>query len=210
MSKHQLIILCIISFLISCDSSTSSTPKAPESEKIFKNIPRGSSTDYTYFSFSEGDTVEVTNPATDTNWDIGFGVANTYYSGLITNGGVSGSGNGGAISYKDTLYSEVTEVPAEIFAQDVMTDGALAPAIPLGSDNSWYHYDSADTHRILPTSRHALIVKTATGQYAKVQILSYYYQNEDGTTDYDRSRYFTFKYVYQADSDSKRLDGASE
>ena len=52
MSKHQLIILCIISFFISCDDSTSSTPKAPEGEKIFKNIPRGSSSEFTYFSFS--------------------------------------------------------------------------------------------------------------------------------------------------------------
>ena len=176
----------------------------PEPERIFKNLKRGNAEKFTYFSFSKNDTVDVSDPKNDTSWDIAFGVANTYYAAIITNSGVSGSGQGGAISYKDTLYDDVKSVPNQVFETDKIENEKLAPAIPLGSKNSWYTYNS-QTHKIEINPRHTIIVRTADGKYAKVFITSYYYINADGTKDMTKSRYFTFKYLYQPDSQSKRL-----
>ena len=118
----------------------------------------------------------------------------------LTNSGDSGPGIGGAISLSDTLYSKTTAIPNLKFKVDsaIAGDPKPIPAIPTGSGNSWYSYTPGVG--VAPTLRHAIIVKTADGKFAKYAITNYEYSETLG-------RYYTFKYIYQPNKDSNRLDG---
>ncbi|WPP50088.1 HmuY family protein [Catalinimonas niigatensis] len=78
-------------------------------------------------------------------------------------------------------------------------------------ESSWYNYtgqpeeDSPPpAHAILTVPGKVIVLKTADGNYAKLEVLSYYEGNPDTTTDefYDlmtrsNSGYYTFRYVVQ-------------
>lgn len=77
-------------------------------------------------------------------------------------------------------------------------------AITKGSGKGWYTYDGAN-NLITPTPGRVLVIKTATGKYAKVEILNYYKGGitplssaTDSVKAFD-SRYYSFRYTYQAD-----------
>ena len=59
---------------------------------------------------------------------------------------------------------------------------------------------------VSPIAGRVIIVKTADGKFAKLEILSYY-KNAPATPNAmtDMARYFTFRYVYQPDG-SKKLE----
>ena len=138
-----------------------------------------------YFSFKEA--AEVTE---NDSWDIAFKGTT-----IITNSGVSGSGRAASIIVNGT-FADVLVVPKySEFKQD--TDAVLA--IPSGSGNGWYNYNGA-THQITPIAGKIIIVKTNNGNYAKMEILSYY---KDLTTS--ETPYYTFNYMYQPNG-SKALE----
>ncbi len=140
---------------------------------------------FTKFNFATG---EITTSIT--NWDIAFrGIS------IIINGGVSSgltdepvrNGEAGAYIATGTMAT-VTEVNTSLFVQDA-ADGF---AIPTGSGNGWYDYNSS-TRKISPITGKILVFKTHNGKYAKMEILSYY-KDSDNNND---SRYYTFNYIYQ-------------
>jgi hypothetical protein len=147
---------------------------------------------YTFFSLATNSIVPSSDSAT-TNWDLAF-------SGKIirVNSGTSGPGVGGAFVYTGT-YDALTSVPTD---STFRTDAAPSYAITAASGKGWYTYDPAN-NLIIPTPGRVLVIKTATGKYAKVEILNYY---RGGTTPaatatdsvkaYD-SRYYSFRYNYQ-------------
>jgi len=138
-----------------------------------------------YFSFEEG--VEVTE---NESWDIAFKGTT-----IITNSGVSGSGDAASIILNGT-FAEILEAPEDSeFSQDSET----VLAIPSGSGNGWYNYNGA-THQITPIPGKIIVVKTNNGNYAKIEIVSYY---KDLTTA--ESPYYTFNYMYQPNG-SKALE----
>jgi hypothetical protein len=62
----------------------------------------------------------------------------------------------------------------------------------------WYNYDGA-TNIVTPIAGKVILIRTATGKYAKLEIVSYY-QNAPATpTATSVSRYYTFRYLYQPD-----------
>ncbi len=144
--------------------------------------------DFVKFNFTTG---EVTDSESD--WDIAFRATT-----IIINGG-NGTGltdaperNGEGGAYiDDNVFENVSEVNVNSFKTDNETDGL---AITKGSGNGWYTYNS-QTHIISPIINKNLIIKTHNGKYAKVKILNYYKDMED--TDYTKSSYYTFEYVYQ-------------
>lgn len=78
------------------------------------------------------------------------------------------------------------------------------PLLRSGSGKGWYNYDGV-TKLISAIPGRVLVVRTATGKYAKVEILNYY---KGGVTpdvtasDMDKlikQRFYTFRYIYQPD-----------
>jgi hypothetical protein len=146
--------------------------------------------EFTKFDFSTGQTT-----TSGTEWDIAFRATT-----IIVNGGVSlgtvdepdRTGNAGAYII-DGTFASVEEVNTSLITQD--SDSGYA--IPTGSGNGWYLYNS-QTNIITPIVGKILIFQTRNGRYAKVEILSYYKdvpENPDSTIDL--SRYYTFNYTYQ-------------
>lgn len=152
---------------------------------------------YTYYSLKENKVIDPADSSTS-KWDLAF-----KGTSVLTNSGVSGSGNGGAI-VQNGIFDEVTEAPLSGYS----IDGTSGLAIPTGSNNGWYFYTASNTpeHAILPLAGKVIIVRTADGKYAKVEILSYYKGNPaTNTPEFESlstraaSSYYNFKYVYQPD-----------
>lgn len=148
----------------------------------------------TYFSLVDNKVIASTDVAT-TKWDIAFSSTK-----ILINGGTSGPGIGGAFVYVG-LFDALKTIPAD---SNFATDNANAAsfAIPLGSGRAWYTYDGLTT-LVSPIAGRVLVIRTATGKFAKIEILNYY---KGGVTlpatasvndKLFKQRYYTFRYVYQ-------------
>jgi len=149
---------------------------------------------YTFFSLGTNSKIASTDSATS-NWDLAF--AGTT---IRINAGTSGPGNGGAFVYTGT-FDALTSVPVD---STFRIDQAPTYAITKGSGKGWYNYDGPN-NLVTAIPGRVLVIKTATGKYAKVEILNYYKGNTtplstatDSVKIYD-SRYYSFRYTYQAD-----------
>lgn len=148
---------------------------------------------YTLFSLETGKKIANSDSAT-TKWDIGLRGTT-----IITNNGTSGPGNGGGFVYVG-LFDDLNSVPVD---STIYVDAApTSYAIRTGSNKGWYSYDGPN-NLINPIAGRVLVIKTATGKYAKVEILNYYKGGETlpaSASDDDKiskQRYFTFRYTYQ-------------
>jgi hypothetical protein len=194
----SVLVLSIVSLLVSCSKDDDTTPATVTlATKKFSNLyapqtggqgqPVGGA--FTKFSFSQNATV------TDDSWDIAFRGTT-----IIVNGGTAiGITNeptrtgSGAVSIVSNTLSAVTTIPsATTFTQD----GTSTYAIPTGSGNGWYSYNSIN-NLITPIAGKIFVVKTHNGKYAKMEIISYYKDAPANPGALALSRYFTFKYVYQ-------------
>jgi len=148
----------------------------------------------TYYSLVDNKIVASTD-STSTKWDIAFSSTK-----ILVNSGTSGPGLGGAFVFKG-LFDDLKTIPAD---SNFSTDNANAAsyAIPLGSGKAWYTYDGLTT-LISPIAGRVLVIRTATGKFAKIEILNYY---KGGVTlpatasvndKLFKQRYYTFRYAYQ-------------
>jgi len=149
---------------------------------------------YTFFNLGTNSKIASTDSATS-NWDLAF-AGNT----IRINNGTSGPGNGGAFVFVGT-FDGLTTIPTD---STFRTDNAPNYAITKGSGKGWYNYDGP-TNLLTAIPGRVLVIKTANGKYAKVEILNYYKGNttplstaSDNIKIYD-SRYYSFRYTYQAD-----------
>ena len=148
----------------------------------------------TYYSLVDNKEVASTDAAS-TKWDIAFSSTK-----ILINGGTSGPGIGGAFVHIGS-FDTFTSIPADsIFKTD--NANAASYAIPLGSGKAWYTYDGLTT-LVSPIAGRVLVIRTATGKYAKIEIISYY---KGGVTlpasasvndKLFKQRYYTFRYAYQ-------------
>lgn len=172
--------------LLEVTSETFSNLKATQSADYSTNPPTITG-DYIKFSFETG---AVT---TGNDWDIAF-----RGSTIIVNGGEATATDQPARTSSAGVYiatgtlASITEVNTTLFKTDSATNGL---AIPTGSGNGWYNYDST-THIISPIAGKVIVVKTNTGHYAKLEILSYY-ENSQPNESLSNSQFYTFNYVYQ-------------
>ena len=148
----------------------------------------------TYYSLVDNKVVSSTDAAT-TKWDIAFSSTK-----ILINGGTSGPGLGGAFVYVG-LFDALKTIPADSnFATDNAT--AASYAIPLGSGKAWYTYDGLTT-LVSPIAGRVLVIRTATGKFAKIEILNYYkggstlQANASVSDKLFKQRYYTFRYAYQ-------------
>ncbi|KQS33324.1 hypothetical protein ASG33_04380 [Dyadobacter sp. Leaf189] len=144
---------------------------------------------YVYFSFASGKDVPASEAKTR-NWDIAFSKTT-----IAVNGGTSGPGEGGAMVVEKP-FTSLTEAPKEGYK----SDSEAGYAIPGGSGNSWYKYDMG-VHAILPIVGRTILLKTAEGKYAKIEIISYY-KGAPEEVPTEESSYYTFRYVL-ADANGK-------
>ncbi|WP_282078906.1 IPT/TIG domain-containing protein [Aquimarina algiphila] len=139
---------------------------------------------FTKFDFETG---AVTTSETD--WDIAFrGTTIAVNGGEVTGTAdePARNGNAGAAIVTGT-FASATSAEGLTFNQDASTTFA----IPTGSDNGWYNYNFM-TNIISPIPGKVLVFRTRNGNYAKIEILSYYL-NEDTSQS---GRNYTFNYVY--------------
>lgn len=204
--KSITIISILSLFITSCSSSDDPILEPVVSLKV-ENLyaPQSGgqgqpiSGEFTKFSFSTG--TEVTSD----NWDIAFRGTT-----IIVNGGeVIGltdepirTGNASLAIETGTMAS-VSTAPADVnFAQDADATYAL----PTGSDNGWYTYLGPPSHAINPIAGKIIVVKTIEGNYAKMEILSYYKDSPTTIEVSTPSKYYTFNYVYNPNKGEKSFE----
>lgn len=198
--KSSLLLLLAITFM-ACDnddepqvileveSSTMTNLHAPQETDRTVNPPVVSG-DFVKFSFADG---SITESATE--WDIAFRGTTILVNGGTTTGiseepertGV------GAAYIQDGVFAEVNAINELV----LMQDGVNGPAIQTGSGNGWYNYNPA-TRIITPIIGRTLVIKTHDGKFAKMEILSYYKDQDES----QEGRYYTFNYVYQPNAGS--------
>jgi hypothetical protein len=147
----------------------------------------------TYFSLVDNKIVASSDVAS-TKWDVAFSSTK-----ILINGGTSGPGIGGAFVYVG-LFDALKTIPSDsTFAVD--NSNAAQFAIPQTS-SGWYIYNGL-TNIVTPAAGRVLVIRTATGKFAKIEILNYYKggvtpdataSNSDKLT---KQRYYTFRYAYQ-------------
>lgn len=170
----SVLFLSVLSLLTSCSDDDNNTTNVSLETKTFSNLyapqtggqgqPVGGA--FTKFSFSQNTTV------TDDSWDVAFRGTT-----IIVNGGSAigitdeptRTGNG-AVSIVNNTLDAVTTIPdVSSFVQDATN----TYAIPTGSGNGWYNYNST-TNLITPIAGKVFVIKTHDGKYAKMEIISYY------------------------------------
>ena len=147
----------------------------------------------TYYSLVDNKIVASSDAAT-TKWDVAFSATK-----VLVNGGTSGPGLGGGFVYVG-LFDALTTIPSDsTFAVD--NANASKFAIPQTSAG-WYIYNGL-TNLVTPAAGRVLVVRTAAGKYAKIEILNYYKGGvtPDPTASSNdkltKQRYYTFRYAYQ-------------
>ena len=192
---------------IACSNEENTPTVQPVVAQMVKNLPAdpttgvdpttgqpiGTTGKFTLYSLRDNKAVANTDSTSD-KWDVGFRGTT-----IIVNGGPIRSGQGAAYVHTGT-FDELTTVPTSAtFAQD---QSATVLAVPTGSGKGWYNYNG-QTNIISPIPGRVIVLKSADGKYAKLEILSYY-QNAPATPDAaSESRYYTFQYVYQPAGSTK-------
>lgn len=151
-----------------------------------------------YFSLTTNGTVESTQ-AGSTSWDVAFtSLYNSYVTcnsgSILYSPGYGGQGQG-AIWVVNQSFDSVTSVPP---AAPDSTGSAGLTGYPGPGWVGWYNYNQT-THILTPINGITLVIKTATGKYAKLEMLSLYKDNPANPTLSTPVPYLTFKYWLQKD-----------
>jgi hypothetical protein len=199
-------VLAAVVILQSCTKEETSAPQVTLIEKIVTDIPADTivglspigqpigSGRFTFYSF-ETNSIVPNSDSNTTKWDIGLRDTR-----IITNNGTSGPGKGGAFVYVGT-FNDLVSVPAD---STFKVDAAPNFAIPASNNRGWYLY-TPQTNLVTPLPGRVLVIRTAAGKYAKVEIINYYKGGvtpaataPDAVKIYSQ-RYYTFKFTYQGD-----------
>lgn len=202
--------IAISALIFSCKKDNVKAPVVPETktvsdlaaDTIIGISPMGQpygSGKYTFYSLETGTVIANSDSATS-KWDIGFRGTT-----IIINSGNSGPGAGGAFMYVG-VFADLKTIPLDSVFR---TDNAPSNyAIKTGSGNGWYNYNGA-TQLITPIPGRILVIRTASGKYAKVEIQNYYKGGvtpDASASDNEKlakQRYYTFRYVFQPDGGNK-------
>ena len=147
---------------------------------------------WAYVNLTEGETVDIADPANSMAWDLGF-----KRTEVIVNGGVSGPGKTGALVLEDISFEDVLEAPEGEYISDTEQITTFARG------DGWYTYTGPPNHWVLPNPKiYVLRIPddpTAASEgpyyYAKVRFIGYYEDNENK----EGSGYISIEYVLQND-----------
>lgn len=154
-----------------------------------------------YFSFADSGRIDISEAdKKTTKWDLAF--TGPYNSEVYINDknyqynpGYGGTGMGAVIQV-DKPYNDVTNAPGdEVFSNTSLNKIGWES----GSSGGWFFY-SLDNHIAVPIKNRTFVLRTATGKYAKLELLNIYKGNPPVVTDlYWPSPYLTFRYFVQQD-----------
>ena len=115
-------------------------------------------------------------------WDLGF-----QRFKIKSNGGISGNGGVEVAALKGESYDSLTEAPATGYTQDAVDsdDEDTDPDYAFLGPNPWYDYDLEE--HVLTPANIVYVVKSASGNYFKLQLLGYY--DDAGTGGYPKFRF---------------------
>jgi hypothetical protein len=200
--NYFLMLTSILVFSSSCEKDDPVTGNTITSVTV-SNLPAdpvvydpvtgapGPSTDkFTFFRFKDSSIVEHTDSAS-LKWDVGF-----KSSAIIVNSGVSGPGD--AVAYiQNGLFSELKEIPVDSVLRKDLSFNDLA----IGK--KWSSYNGA-TMILSPIPGKTIVLRTASGNYVKMEILSFYKDAPASPNAFrDQARYYTFRYVHQSNGSKK-------
>lgn len=194
-AAQTLLIVGLFIALSSCSSDDVSAPATePVQVQSVTNLaapqtggqgqPVGGA--FTKFDFETG-----LQTMSDTDWDIAFRGTTIAVNGGSPTGTADEperNGNAGAAIVSGT-FANINTAENLIFLQDSTTSFA----IPSGSDNGWYNYNPQQ-NIISAIPGRILVFRTRNGHYAKVEILSYYLDQDNSNPAAGRN--YTFNYVY--------------
>lgn len=155
---------------------------------------------WVFFDFSRGSVVsDVSSFKDPKGWDLAFRRAKIASNG----GGTNKQGLVAVAKLNTTDFDSVTSVPEEAkFIQDTkLSRGADPKNVNL---DKWYSYNFMDHY--LKSYKSVFIVKTAEGNYAKMQIINYYCKKGNARL----TGCYTIKYVYQGDGSKSFVKEGSE
>lgn len=149
---------------------------------------------YSFFSLETNTWVSNTDSVT-TKWDLAFSGTT-----IRINNATSGPGSGGAFVYNG-VFDALTTVPNDsVFKID---NHPTSYAITRGSGKGWYNYDGP-TNLLTPIPGRVLVIKTASGKFAKLEILNYYRggvtpsASASDAIKISEQRYYKFRYTFQS------------
>jgi hypothetical protein len=208
MKKIMKGVSCILAIVVfaACSKNDSTMVTPALTVKTVKNLmadtiigfapsgqPYGSGK-YSFYSL-ENNTLISSSDSNSTKWDLGF-----RGTSIITNSGNSGPAKGGAFVYVG-VFDDLKTVPADsVFRTD---NAPSAYAITSGSGRGWYSYN-APVNLVTPIPGRVLVIRTASGKYAKVEILNYYKggitpdASAPDAVKLSEQRYYTLRYIFQS------------
>lgn len=205
----SVLIVAMLSFVaISCSDNNDIVPDEVSAKQVVNLYakqttdrsvhPAVESGEFVKFSFKSGTIV------TNDNWDIAFRGTTILVNGGVPTGKTQEPNRTGnaALTIVEDKFSKIKKVPsAAVFKQDA----ADALALPKGS---WYTYSGMPHHRIDPILGKVFVIKTTDGNYAKMEIISYY-KDMDSSNSADPAnsgaQYYTFNYVYNVNTGDKNF-----
>ncbi|MFX1707593.1 HmuY family protein [Chitinophaga sp. CC14] len=177
--------------LVSCskdDDNTVTPPVVAVETKTVANVDADAANkgSFTLYSLVDNKVIPNSDSAT-TKWDIGFKATT-----IIINGGTSGPGKAEA-QVITGIFSQLVTAPETGYTADAAAKKAIT---------GWYSYNMT-THVISPVTGAVIVLKTANGNYAKLEVTSYY-KDAPATPDQNSiSRYYNFRFAYQPDGTRK-------
>lgn len=190
--------------LASCsrDDNNEVTPNVTDNSK--EATVDASTSGWKYFSFEKGTEVTVTDPENDLTWDIAF---QRYY--IKTNSGVSGNGNGGVFKTDSKELSALKQAPTTGYTADDKKETVQLGYPPVNTElsynsiisggmksvNGYVAYDpalAAQGKSPYTVNKWVYVVKTAKGEYVKLQVVDYLDAKNKGGHP-------KFKYVLSSD-----------
>lgn len=184
--KNAILIIAAVIMFSACEDDDDNNNPA-----VTKQVAAISYTNWVYYSFSEDAVVVVTDPKTETNWDIGL-----MRNNFRTNSGASGNGLGGAFDAGVVDFDTYIVAPETGYSVDVdiqAFDLNIQEYFPTTANTvigTWGDFSEGMPPTFILTDK-VFAVKTADGKYVKMIVQNYYGTNGSG--------YITFKYVYQPD-----------
>jgi HmuY protein len=173
---------------LAADTIIGLTPGVPPTG----GIPFGAGR-YRFYSLETNQIIPSSDSASN-KWDLGFRGTT-----IITNSGNSGPAAGGGFLFVG-LFNSLTNIPNDSTFR--IDNAPTAYAIPSGSNRGWYVYDAIN-NLVNPIPGRVLVIRTASGKYAKVEILNYYKggvtppANASDAIKLSEQRYYTFRYSFQ-------------
>lgn len=154
---------------------------------------------WAFFDFSRRSVIlDITSPREPKGWDLAFSRAY-----IASNGGdTSKKGRVAVAKLETTNFDSVTKVP-----ENAKFIKNISPPSPPDSNNAnlekWYKYSFWDHY--LKSYKNVLIIKTAEGNYAKMQVINFYCKKEEKRI----SSCYTIQYVYQGNGSKSFVKSAS-